>query len=167
MCAERGTARLLTRIFFKKPCRFQTTLCRVYALCVKGHPLLRANRFRLISCLARLTFSKTQRTCKDKKLSSNWQKAKIDLSEEVRLIKEMIVEARPAAPPQTTATAPAASSERGARKKEAVPPRETAAGEDYLPQWAKDGKFSRNGQTVDLKSSGGSKKDAVVRCEAA
>ena len=102
-----------------------------------------------------------QRTCKDKKLSGGWQKAKIDLSEEIRLIKEMIAEARPAAPP----TAPAAASqpsERGARKKEAVPPRDGGgAGEDYLPQWAKDGKFSRNGQAVDLKS--GSKKEAAVR----
>ncbi len=99
-----------------------------------------------------------QRTCKDKKLSTSWQKAKIDLSEEVRLIKEMIAEVRPAVveKPAEKAAVPV---ERGARKREASGAVPAAGGEDYLPQWAKEGKFSRGGVTADLKQ-GSTKKDA-------
>jgi hypothetical protein len=154
---------LLHASFFKKTRSFSNRALVRLSIVLDKHPLARPRLFSAEFMPRLAHVFKKKRTCKDKKLSSGWQKAKIDLSEEIRLIKEMIAEARPAAPPAAPAAAAAAASssstqERGARKKDtAPPPRE---GEDYLPQWAKDGKFSRNGQTVDLKS--GSKKEAVV-----
>jgi hypothetical protein len=81
------------------------------------------------------------------------------LSEEIRLVKELLSDSsRALAPVQLPSSSSAApvSAAPVARKKEPVPVQQQQQskenpGEDYLPTWAKEGKFSRGGQTVDLK----------------
>lgn len=93
-----------------------------------------------------------------------WSQAKASVAEEIKLVKELHSELNTPLL-QTSAVNNAAANvdnrsipPQKQSRKQAVPVAslsQSGASEDYLPQWAKDGKFSRGGATVDLKTGKG------------